>query len=46
MRNLNFQISVLGEVARPSLFMIPNEQISLPAALGLAGDITIYGRAE
>ncbi|WP_338875989.1 polysaccharide biosynthesis/export family protein [Spirosoma sp. SC4-14] len=43
-RNLNFQISVSGEVARPSLFSIPNEQISLPAALGLAGDITIYGR--
>lgn len=45
-RNLNFQISVSGEVARPSLFSIPNEQISLPAALGLAGDITIYGRRD
>jgi polysaccharide export outer membrane protein len=43
-RNLNFQISVTGEVARPSLFSIPNEQITLPAALGLAGDITIYGK--
>lgn len=45
-RNLNFQISVSGEVARPSLFSIPNEQISLPAALGLAGDVTIYGRRD
>jgi polysaccharide export outer membrane protein len=45
-RNLNFQISVSGEVARPSLFSIPNEQITLPAALGLAGDITIYGRRD
>jgi len=45
-RNLNFQISILGEVARPSLFSIPNEQISLPEALGLAGDITIYGRRD
>ncbi|SFF08059.1 polysaccharide biosynthesis/export family protein [Spirosoma endophyticum] len=43
-RNVNFQISVSGEVAHPSLFSIPNGQISLPAALGLAGDITIYGR--
>ncbi|MFD2570781.1 polysaccharide biosynthesis/export family protein [Spirosoma soli] len=43
-RNLNFQIAVTGEVARPSLFSIPNEQITLPAALGLAGDITIYGQ--
>jgi polysaccharide export outer membrane protein len=45
-RNLNFQISVSGEVARPSLFSIPNERISLPAALGLAGDITIFGRRD
>lgn len=45
-RNLNFRISVLGEVARPSLFTIPNEQITLPEALGLAGDLTIYGRRD
>ncbi|MBO0947788.1 polysaccharide biosynthesis/export family protein [Fibrella forsythiae] len=45
-RNLNFQISISGEVARPSLFSIPNEQITLPAALGLAGDITIFGRRD
>ncbi|SOD98336.1 polysaccharide export outer membrane protein [Spirosoma fluviale] len=43
-RNLNFQISVSGEVARPAVFSIPSEQITLPAALGLAGDITIYGQ--
>ena len=45
-RNLNFRISVLGEVARPALFSVPNEQISLPEALGLAGDLTIYGRRD
>lgn len=45
-RNLNFRISVLGEVIRPSLFTIPNEQITLPEALGLAGDLTIYGRRD
>lgn len=45
-RNLNFRISVLGEVARPALFTIPNEQITLPEALGLAGDLTIYGRRD
>jgi polysaccharide export outer membrane protein len=43
-RNMNFQISVLGEVARPSHFLISTEQITLPAALGLAGDITIQGQ--
>jgi polysaccharide export outer membrane protein len=45
-RNLNFRISVLGEVARPALFTIPNERVTLPEALGLAGDITIYGRRD
>ncbi len=43
-RNTNFQISVTGEVARPALFSILNEQVTLPAALGMAGDITIYGK--
>lgn len=45
-RNLNFRISVLGEVARPALFTIPNEQVTLPEALGLAGDLTVYGRRD
>lgn len=45
-RNLNFRISVLGEVARPSLFTVANERITLPEALGLAGDLTIYGRRD
>ena len=45
-RNLNFRISVLGEVAKPALFTIPNEQVTLPEALGLAGDLTIYGRRD
>lgn len=45
-RNQSFRISVLGEVARPALFTIPNERITLPEALGLAGDLTIYGRRD
>ncbi|GAB3032273.1 hypothetical protein GCM10027185_36960 [Spirosoma pulveris] len=45
-RNLNFRISVLGEVMRPSLFTIPNDQITLIEALSLAGDATIYGRRD
>jgi len=45
-RNMNFRISVLGEVVRPSLFTIQNEQITLPEALSLAGDVTIYGRRD
>lgn len=45
-RNQNFRVSVLGEVARPTLLNIPNEQITLPEVLGLAGDVTIYGRRD
>ncbi|AUD04473.1 sugar transporter [Spirosoma pollinicola] len=45
-RNQNFRVSVMGEVARPSLFTIPNERITMLEALSLAGDITIYGRRE
>lgn len=45
-RYLNFKVSVLGEVEMPSVLTIPNEKISLLEALGLAGDITIYGNKE
>ncbi|MCX2473257.1 polysaccharide biosynthesis/export family protein [Pedobacter sp. MC2016-05] len=45
-RQLNFRVSVLGEVGHPSVVNVPNEKISLLEALGLAGDITIYGRKE
>lgn len=45
-RYLNYKISVLGEVKEPSVLTIANEKISLLEALGLAGDITIYGRRD
>ena len=43
-RLLNFKITVIGEVNHPSTFTIPSENISVIEALGLAGDITIYGK--
>jgi len=42
-RLLNFRISVLGEVTRPGTFTVLEERISIPQALGLAGDLTING---
>lgn len=42
-RNVNFKVSVLGEVARPGVFVIPDEKISLPEVLSMAGDLTVYG---
>lgn len=43
---INFQVTILGEVNRPGTFTVPDERISLSKALGLAGDLTIYGRRD
>lgn len=43
-RLINFTITVLGEVNRPGAYTIQDERISLTEALGLAGDLTIYGK--
>ena len=43
---INFQVTVLGEVNRPGTFTVPDERLSLSKALGLAGDLTIYGRRD
>jgi polysaccharide biosynthesis/export protein len=42
-RNLNFKVSVLGEVRQPAVYVIPDEKITLLEVLSLAGDLTIYG---
>lgn len=45
-RQLNFKVSVLGEVGHPTVLNVPSEKISLLEALGLAGDITVYGKKD
>ena len=45
-RLLNFTVSVLGEVDRPGAYPVSGEKISIPEALGMAGDLTIYGRRD
>jgi polysaccharide biosynthesis/export protein len=40
-RILNYKVTVLGEVKNPGTFTIPNERITLPEALGIAGDLNI-----
>jgi polysaccharide export outer membrane protein len=42
-RILNYKVTVLGEVRNPGTFTIPNERITLPEALGIAGDLLITG---
>ncbi len=43
---LNFKITVIGEVNRPNSFSITNDRVNVLEALGLAGDMTIYGKRE
>ncbi len=45
-RLLNNKITVLGEVARPATYSIPGERITVLDAIGMAGDLTIYGKRE
>ena len=39
----NFKITILGEVSKPGVYTMNHERISVPEALGLAGDLTISG---
>ncbi|MCO5949284.1 polysaccharide biosynthesis/export family protein [Mucilaginibacter flavidus] len=45
-RFLNYKISVMGEVNHPSVYVIPNEKVTLPEAISMAGDLTIFGKRE
>ncbi|ERM81016.1 sugar transporter [Rhodonellum psychrophilum GCM71 = DSM 17998] len=45
-RFMNFKVTVIGEVQQPSSFIIPTEKITILEALGLAGDMTAYGKRE
>lgn len=43
-RILNYKITVLGEVARPGTFSVPNERVTVLDAIGLAGDLTPFAK--
>lgn len=45
-RFANYKVTVLGEVARPSSYIVPNEKVNIFDALGMAGDMTVFGRRE
>ncbi len=42
----NFRITVLGEVRSPGAFKLDNGSISIPEAIGMAGDLTIQGKRK
>ena len=43
-RIMNFKITVLGAVNRPGVYSIQDERVTLPQALGLAGDLSVDGK--
>lgn len=45
-RLINFKITMLGEVARPGPITLPSEKVTILEAIGLAGDVSIYGKKD
>ena len=45
-RLINFKITMLGEVSRAGPITLPSEKVNILEAIGLAGDITIYGKKD
>lgn len=43
---LNFRITVVGEVNQPSTIPVLTEKLNIIEAIGLAGDLTPFGRRE
>ncbi len=42
----NFEVSVMGEVKRPSTFTISRNKCTILEALAMAGDMTVYGKRD
>lgn len=45
-RFLNYKVTVIGDVLRPGVYSVPTERMTILEALGLAGDITVYGKKD
>ena len=45
-RFLNYRFTILGEVGHQGVYSIPGDRINLLQALGMAGDMTFYGRRD
>lgn len=45
-RFLNFKVTMLGEVGHPEVYNIPNEMITLPEAISMAGDLTPFAQRD
>lgn len=45
-RLANFRVTILGEVNKPGAVYVYDSQLTLPDALGLAGDLTFFANAK
>ena len=45
-RMASYQVTVLGEVSKPTVIPVTSEKMSILEALAQAGDLTIYGRRD
>jgi len=43
---VNDRFTMLGEVTKPGIYSIPGDKINLFQALGMAGDMTFFGRRD
>ncbi len=43
-RLLNFRVTIFGEVGKPGQISVPSESLTVLEAIGLAGDISPYGK--
>ncbi len=41
---MNFRVTVMGEVARPATLQVAGEKVNVLEALGMAGDLTVFGK--
>lgn len=45
-RYLNHKVTVIGEIAKPQVIPMPEEQLSILEVLGSSGDLTILGKKD
>jgi len=45
-RFINFKITMVGELTKPGVYSIPNERVNILEAIGMAGDLTFFGKRD
>lgn len=45
-RFLNNRFTMLGEVSKPGIYTMPGDRLNILQAIGLAGELTFYGRRD